>query len=238
MSLADQDVGKTPSKSDRWVVPIVTAVAALAGIALLIFLGMFLIKSLSHTGGHSKKPKTIKIVVPDTPPPPPPPKKDEEQPKEAKEVKAQQKQEQKVPQEAPLKMDGPAGDAPSALQAGNVTSDYAGGNVSTGASGPAGGPVVGNRLGFAFYTRIVQRHVQEGLARDPKVKGDDYRVVVRIWLTPDGVVQRVELDDTTGDDATDANLRAALSKLPPMRERPPENMPQPIRLRISNRLTG
>ncbi|MBI5041244.1 MAG: hypothetical protein HZB57_08620 [Gammaproteobacteria bacterium] len=45
-----------------------------------------------------------------------------------------------------------------------------------------------------------------------------------------------ELADSTGNQDVDAALERNLAALPPLAEAPPQDMPQPIRLRISSRL--
>jgi protein TonB len=48
---------------------------------------------------------------------------------------------------------------------------------------------------------------------------------------------RVELALPSGDDKTDEALKQAFTQLPPMAGTP-AFLPQPIRLRITNRMTG
>ncbi|HET8870503.1 MAG TPA: TonB C-terminal domain-containing protein [Aquabacterium sp.] len=178
--------------------------------------------------------QTVKIaVLPDTPPPPPPPKEKPPEP-EKQELKPQMQQEPVKPQEAPpapaqLKMDGPAGDGPSAFAAGQVATEYKGGEIGLGNGG-------GNRLQFALFTNKLTRHIQLALSRNKDVKFD-FRVNVQVWLSPNGSFQKVVLDSSTGDEQMDGTLRAALTHLPPI-DGVPGNLPQPLLLRITNRLTG
>jgi protein TonB len=215
----------------RFIFPAVMAVVMIVGCWLIY-------KSLGSSSGHEPKRQTVKIaVLPDTPPPPPPPPK--EKPPEPKEQDNKpQPQEQQKPQEAPpeaqqLKMDGPAGDGPSAFAAGSVNSEYKGGEIGSGTGG--GAPV--NRLQFALFSSQLQKHIQKALAKAKEVKGADYRVNVQVWLDGSGQFQRVELLTPTGDQVLDEALKQAFAQLPAM-EGVPSNLPQPVRLRISNRLTG
>ncbi|MDE2401320.1 MAG: TonB family protein [Burkholderiales bacterium] len=202
---------------------------ALATIGGLIY---WAATSFKGTSGRHKT-QTVKIaVLPDTPPPPPP--KEEKKPEPPKQEDKPQPQQQPKPQEAPpapqqLKMDGPAGDAPSGFAAGQVTQEYKGGDVGTGSGG--------NGLQFALFTTQVQRHLQSALARNRDIKLGDYRVRVSVWIAPSGEFKRVELMSPSGDEKVDAALRQALAQLPPMND-VPANLPQPIRLRITNRMTG
>lgn len=209
--------------------------AIFAGIALFLYavgvgvMGLF--------SGHTaqKKPITNIKILPDTPPPPPPPPKEtpKEQPKEMK-------VEPPKPQEAPpapvnteaLKMEGAAGDGPSPFVAGPVTSEYKGGDVGT----KIGGRKSAHQ--FAFYTDQIKTLIEETLARDKQLASGQYKVVVRIWLKPDGHLARFELTGSSGDGATDRLIKAALATLPPLQERPPEDMPQPVKLRITAKNAG
>lgn len=211
---------------------------ALIGMAVVGYGGYWLKSQFSKPSGPTRQVTKISII-PDTPPPPPPPPKEEKrpEPKEQKEAKVEQpKPVEAPPQQAEqLKMEGAAGDGPSPFAAGSVTNEYKGGDVG---STIGGAPARLNRMQFAFFTNALQRHIQDELARNREVKQIDYRVVVKVWLGRDGSIQRAVLDDSTGDDKADSALSAALADMRAFRDAPPADMPQPIRLRITNRLTG
>lgn len=216
-------------KAQKWVLIAVLAV-------LMAAAAWWVIGKIAEPAGSGLKRQTVKIaVLPDTPPPPPPPKPDKPPEPEKQELKPQVQPEQPKPQEAPpapaqLKMDGPAGDGPSAFAAGQVSSEYKGGDIGTGTGGV-------NKLQFAFFTGQLQKHIQLQLAKNTAVKLGDYRVNVQVWLTPTGDFQRVELLSSTGDASTDEALQNALNHMAAMRD-VPANLPQPVRLRITNRMTG
>lgn len=226
--LTDQD---TPGKKLARRLAVALGTVAVVAAAVLMIQGL--------TSGKRAPPQQItKLkIVPDTPPPPPPPKEEKrpEPPKEApKEIKIEQPKQEPPPRQAqqnePLKMEGEAGDGPSPFAAGTVKHDYIGQPTGEGGSG--------NRLGFAFYTTGLQRHLQGELAKDKKLRATDYRVLVRLWLARNGAIDRVELGGSTGDTELDDRLQTALQTVAAMPEPPPENMPQPVRLRITNRSTG
>lgn len=198
-------------------------IAAVAGFA-------YLMKGMTDSRPVSKKQVTKITVLPDTPPPPPPPPP-KEPPRETREAKLEQPKPVELPQEAQqLKMEGPAGAGASPFAAGTVSRDYIG--------GPIGGGGGGTGVQFAFFSNALQRHIQDELARNRKIKLGDYRVTVNIWLASDGAVRRAELAGSTGSPDTDRALRTALAELGPMRTSVPDNLPQPIKLRITNRMTG
>jgi protein TonB len=192
----------------------------------------------THLKGGSSEPKrqTVKIaVLPDTPPPPPPPPPpDKKIEPEVKEQKPQPQEDQPKPLDKPpepeqLKMEGAAGDGPSAFGSGSVSKDYIAGDPGNGMGG-------GGKLQFALFNGQLQRHVQSSLARNPKAKIADYRVNVQVWVSAAGEL-RVELLSSTGDEKSDEVLRQALTQMPPI-SNVPANLVQPIRLRITNRMTG
>lgn len=201
-------------------------VAIVLGLTLIGLIGWG-IKSLM--GGKSDKPRKAPVVtlLPDKPPPPPPPPKEEKKPEpkeEKKDVKIEQPKEAPQPaQNEPLKMEGAAGDGESAFGAGTVGREYTGGTV--GATGMQQG----------LYAGRLQRHLQDQLSRNRKLKESDYRVSLRVWLRRDGSVEKAELAQSTGNEALDELLKETLLQVTAMREAPPENMPQPIRIRITAR---
>lgn len=209
------------------------------GVVVLVIGGLLYWGVSSLSGGKSGGPKrqVVKIaVLPDTPPPPPPPPKDEKKPEPEKQDLKPQQQEQPKPQEAPpepqqLKMEGAAGDGPSAFAAGQVTQDYKSGDVGVGSGAAV------NRMQFVFFTNRLTKHIQAELARQGDLKGRDYRVNVRVWMSQGGTMQRVELASSTGDEVTDRLLKDALAQLPGIDQMPPD-LPQPLSLRITNRMTG
>jgi protein TonB len=209
---------------------------ALVGMGVVGYGGYWMKSQFSKPSTPTRQVTKISII-PDTPPPPPPPPPREEKRPEPKDVKVEQpKPKEASPQQAEqLKMEGAAGDGPSAFASGEVTNEYKGGDIG---SAIGGAPAKPNRMQYAFYTNALQRHIQDELARNRSVKQIDYRVVVKVWLDRDGSIQRAVLDDSTGDVKADAALSAALAEMRAFRDAPPADMPQPIRLRITNRLTG
>lgn len=210
--------------SRRWLNIVVIIVAGAAIIAIVAW-GI-----TTLMGGKSGKPRKPPVVtlLPDKPPPPPPPPKEEKKPEPPKEnpkdVKMEPPKEALQPaQNEPLKMEGAAGDGDSAFGSGTVGREYTGGNI--GATGAVQG----------MYAGRLQRHLQDQLSRNRKLKESDYRVTVRVWLRRDGSVEKADLAQSTGNATLDELLREALLQVTAMREAPPENMPQPIRIRITAR---
>lgn len=215
----------------RWLVPAVI-VLVLAGLAALIVTQM-------GKGSAGPKRQTVKIaVLPDTPPPPPPPPKEEKKPEPKPEENKPQQQEPK-PVEAPpepqqLKMEGAAGDGPSAFSAGSVNSEYRGGEIGTGAGG-----TLGDRMAAMNYGNQARRELGTYLGRDDQLRrAGDYRVPLALWLNADGSVARWELQGSTGQREVDDLLRKAMDSFKGFRSPPPSNVSWPMRLQLNNRMTG
>jgi len=230
---ATLNVDELPQADDEatWKKPLIL------GVVLLVLggLGYWGVSSMSHQSAGPKK-QTVKIaLLPDTPPPPPPPKVEKRVEPDKKEQAPQPdvpKPQVAPPEPQQLKMDGPAGDGPSAFASGSVNSEYKGGEIG---SGIGGGTT--NRMQFALFSGQLQRHIQAALAKDQRIKLGDYRLNVQVWLSPGGDFQKIELLSSSGDAQTDERLQAAFKQMPPMRD-VPADLPQPIRLRITNRMTG
>lgn len=201
---------------------------------------------LAGCGDQPDKPRkqqTLKLL-PDTPPPPPPPPKPEDKPPPKPESKPQQQDTPKPadvpPQPQALKTDEAPGAGPGGgLSSGPVTQDYNGQKIGQGAV--IGGTPVDtgpNRLAANAFGNAASRALNEFLVRDKDVRLRDYKVRVQLWLTPTGGLQRAELIGSSGDAQTDEALRAALNRFPGTGNPPPANLPQPIRVLVSNRLLG
>lgn len=211
--------------------------------AVCVLLGLAVWWTVKNMKPEAPKRQVAKIaILPDTPPPPPPPPKEEKKPEPPKEEPKQVIREEQVKQaEAPkpaeqIKMEGAAGDGPSAFAAGSVAKDYAGGAPTTGASGgPAGTPA--DRATERFYANNARQLLQGEIERHLKAEADQLTATFAIWLDKDGGIQRFELSPS-GNDANDSALRAALDetrrqlKLPPP---PALALAQPMRFRLNVR---
>lgn len=197
---------------------------ALAGIALLGLLAWGIKSLLGGKADRPRKPPSV-TLLPDKPPPPPPPPKEEKKPEppkeDRKEVRVDQPKDTPPAQNEPLKMEGAAGDGGGPFAAGSVGRDYVGGSI-------------GGAQQSVYATRL-QRHLQEELNRVRKLRESDYRITLRVWLRKDGSVEKAELAQSTGNPTLDQLLRETLLQVSAMREAPPENMPQPIRIRVTAR---
>lgn len=223
---ADQGGG-----AKRFIVPAVLVLALVAA-------GYFIYSQMGKSSSGPKR-QTVKIaVLPDTPPPPPPPKdekKPEPKPDENKPQPQEQKQVEAPPAPQQLKMEGAAGDGPSAFGSGSVNSEYKGGAIGTG----SGGGTVGDRLAASSYGNAAKREIDSYLQRQaPLKRAGDYEVPIQVWVRADGGLERYKLVGSTGTPETDQLIQDAMARFPGFRNPPPASLPQPISLKLTNRMTG
>ena len=221
-------------RRSRWIK--LAVALGFVGVGVAVWWGV------THMKAEPPKRQVAKIsILPDTPPPPPPPPKDEKKPEPPKDEPKQVMREEQIKQvEAPkpaesIKMEGAAGDGPSAFAAGSVSKDYAGGTPNTGPGGPAG--TAADRAQERFYANNARQLLQSEIEKRLKSDAEQLTATFAIWLDKDGGIQRFELSPS-GNDANDVALRAALEetrrqfKLPPP---PAVALSQPMRFRLSVR---
>jgi TonB family protein len=214
---------------------ILLGLGALLVLALMAY-GVYKLVA-GKTAATHKAPKIS--LIPTTPPPPPPPPKEPpkpEPPKEQKEVKVDQpappKEAAPAPPSQELKMDGPAGDGPSAFSSGKITSENLNNLGSGGQVTPP--PVKGLFDPNKNYTTLVKGELKRHLRstknlRQRRVRAER-QVEVHLWVGPGGKLTRYELVGSSGDADLDEEMRQTLSTLTEFTLVPPEGMPQPIRV--------
>jgi hypothetical protein len=207
------------------------------GLAILVGIG-YGINSLMSGGSPVKKQVTTIKLLPDTPPPPPPPPKEppKEQPKPdaPKEIKVEQPKPVETPPAEQLKMEGAAGDGPSAFASGAVNNDYKGGDLKTGNT-IGGGP---NKYQFAWYTDLLKNQIEDAMSKDKTLASGAYKVILKVWVSSNGAIERFELASSSGKEDIDMLIKKQLEAMPKLSERPPGDMPQPVKLKVTARAVG
>ena len=223
----DDDTAVPPGRP--WLRPLAVGVVAL----MLVAGGALALRAfLAHPAGKSTGVHQIALINQPPPPPPKPPEKPPEPPKVKEEVKVD---EPKAPPKAddPKPADKPSSDKPLGLDA-----DGAAGVDGFGLGANKGGQdIVGSGPGGgsgAYYSGLLQRAFFDALSRNRKVLHDEFRVVVKIWLSDDGHVTRADIVTGSGNGEVDQQIQAALLDIQPLRDVPPSAMRQ-IQLRLSNR---
>ena len=231
-----------PKPLRQWLVRglvFIVVVALIAGLTIWL-------KGMMGAPAAAKRQVAKISILPDTPPPPPPPPKVEKKPEPPKdEVKQvmrenQVKQDTPKPADAPIKMDGPAGDGPSAFAAGAVTSEYKGGAPVIGTPAPTAGgggsaPTVADRAQERFYANSVRQLLHAEIEKHLRSESGELTATFSIWIEPDGKIRRFELLPT-GDAGRDTDLRAAFEESSRSLRLPPHSgLPQPMRFKLTVR---
>jgi protein TonB len=197
-------------------------IAFVAGAVLLMALLAWGIRHMLKQPLAGKRQVARITLLPDQPPPPPPPPPKEEKPPEPKEQMKQvdTPKQDKPPEPQQIKMEGPAGDAPSPFAGGDIKQDYIGGDVGNG------------RDKYAYYTDRLVQEIQEQLARKNLRNASGQFL---LWLGADGTIKQFKLLHSTGNADTDRQIQGAVAELGRVQSAPPADMPMPVGLDVSTR---
>jgi protein TonB len=226
-----------PRSDDDNATPLWRKALPLVIILLVMALAGYGLSTMMKEGGSGPKKQMVKIaVLPDTPPPPPPPPKEEKKPELEEAPKQvmpteQQKADTPPPPGEPLKMEGAAGDGPSAFGQGSVGKEYNGQQISTGGGAPQ--PKAADRAKFKYYANSARQVLRTELDKTlpPELLSLGARLL--IWVDDAGAISRFELNGVS-DKAAEDKLRQAMDAASRgYRLTPPAGMPQPLELRLS-----
>lgn len=238
MKLAEDSL--VHSRPKQWAARVLIAVGLIALVTLLTM-------GVRHLINKPDAPKrqTAKItILPDTPPPPPPPPKDEpkrEQPKDdVKQVMQDQpKQADTPPPEAPIKMEGAAGDGPSAFAAGSVSREYKDGVPVVGSpSAASAAGAAADRATARLYANTVRQLLRDEIEKNLRPDAGELVASFAVWVEGDGRIRRHEVVPS-GDTRTDADMASALDGAArALRLPPPAGVQQPMRFKLNVRPQG
>lgn len=206
----------------RRVALIIGAIAVIGGIA-------FVIKALLDAPKADKKRAQQITIVKLPPPPPPPPPKPPEPPKMKEEVKLPPPVEQPKPAESAEPPPGPLGIDAQGTGAGDnfgLAARPGGRDITLGGSGGGSSQ--------ALFANGAARHIALELGRDAKLRGKEFRFDLRVWVARDGRIEKWDLVQGTGNAELDRLIRDSLAQVGPLRQSVPENLPQPLRIRITS----
>ena len=236
MELAEDSIAPVPL--GVWLRRAVVAaflIGAVAGLAVIA-------RTLVSAPDAPKRQMAKISILPDTPPPPPPPREEPKKvlPKDEPKQVVQQEQpkpQQAPPADAPIKMEGAAGDGPSAFGAGTVTQDYKGGPPVVGAaSAPAGTGI--DRANERFYANSARQLLRDEIERQLRPEAGELTATFAIWVEPDGRIRRYEVNPS-GDTARDTDMGQALEGASRSLRLPaPGALNQPMRFRLTVRPQG
>jgi protein TonB len=209
------------------------ATKIMGGIFMLCFVTFAAYFVSSMTDNSPKKPKKQVQQISLVKPPPPPPKQEKLPEPEMKQEKTEIEQPmEEMPEDLPEMAD----DAPPAGDTLGLDAEGGAGGDSFGLVGRKGGRGLLAGDPYAYFAGTLQDVIQDLLLENKKVRSENYSIVVKVWVSPYGSVERVKLARSTGNTETDAAIKQALSSLSNLSHTPPEGMPQPIKLRITSRL--
>ena len=220
------DEAAAPGRS--WLRPLLVGTLALA----LVVAATFALRAfLAHPVEKGPGIRQIALVQP-PPPPPKPPEKPPEPPKVKDEVKVDEPKAPPKPDDPKPADNKPSSDKPLGLDA-----DGTAGADGFGLAGNKGGQdIVGQGSGGsgAYYSGLLQRAFFDSLSRNRDLLHEQFRIVVKVWLSDDGHVTRADIVNGSGNGDVDKQIQSALLDIAPLREVPPGAMRQ-IELRLSNR---
>lgn len=217
--------------------------AGLLGAALLVGLALWLSNWLSQPEAPRRQVARI-ALLPDAPPPPPPPPPKEPPPQAAKPEARPQAQPEPTPRppqpaDAPLKMEGAAGDGPSAFQAGSVAQDYRGGPATIGGTAASGAGRGIDRAAERLYAGTVRQLLRDEMERQLPSEAGELSAGFALWVSPDGRITRWELEDAPAESARAQALRDALGRSAGLLQLPqPPGPMQAMRFRLTVRANG
>ena len=208
------------------------------GFSLLCFVGLLAAGAwslLSEKQSSSRRIVEISLLRPPPPPPPPPPQQKPPEPEVKQEVKVPKPEQPKQEEQAP-----PPGEQLALDGKGSGDGDNFGLIAKQGGTDitKIGGPSGDGGSERAWFAGLVQSYLQSELSKNERLRHANYKVVIWLWFTTDGRIQRAELKDSTGNQDLDKNIQLALDQVPPMNRAPPRDIPQPVKLRVTSAGAG
>lgn len=193
------------------------------GIVVVLFLAgiVAVVRAvMSDAPAPSRVVQTVSLL----PPPPPPPI-------EEKLPEPEIKEEVVIPEPQPMQQDDAAASADLGVDA-----DGSGSGDGFGLVGKKGGRDLLDGGPFGWYGSLLGADIQDSLAARKRLRQVKYSAVLDLWIDRAGRIEKVELVRTSGNRDLDAALRMAVAELGKVREPPPPEMPQPVRLQVTSRL--
>lgn len=204
----------------------------LLGTAVVVAVGVGVILLISHfmNAEPAVPKKHVQSITLLKPPPPPPPPKIERPPE------PEVKKDVDIPEPEQLEDLPDPGDEPPAGDLLGLDAEGGAGGDAFGLIGRKGGRGLLSGDPYLVYASQLQKRIEDALLDNDSIRKRSYSVVARIWVGPNGGIQRAELSSTSGDDVIDDKLVDVINGMQALASNPPEGMPQPIKLRITSRL--
>ncbi len=209
------------------------SLAILLVLALIVSLAWYFIRAMLDKPITKPRQQVQKITLLRPPPPPPPPPKMEQPPQPQEPIDTPEPEPEPETPEPESQADEPPPGEDLGLDA-----DGSGAGDAFGLVGKKGGRgLIGGHGGsrFGWYAGLLKQDIESLLSDDDGIRKNRYSVILKIWLTPGGRIDRVKVVGSSGDPGLDMALEQALTRGGALSEAPPQDLPQPIRLRITSR---
>jgi len=220
-------------KHKRWLrnLPLLIGIV----FALIIAIGIYFLQGMFEKPAQVKK-QVQQITMIQPPPPPPPPEQKPPEP-EPEPEKLTEPEPEKEPEPAPEQSEEPAGEELGVDAEGGAGSDGFGLIGKKGGRGLLGGSGGSAILWYGGQVkRGLEEELQKSLADSPASKAS-YSVQLQVWVNADGSVSRAELVNSSGKPEVDKAIRVSLAGIRfTLPKPPPENMPQPLKVRVTSRI--
>ncbi len=225
------------SASRGAVSPGVLRVMLMGLASLLLVVALIAVaRSLSRDAPAPMRQISRIAVLPDTPPPPPPPPRPQETQREQRAAPQPVRNAPPAPKaDAPIKMEGAAGDGPSAFAAGEVSNEYQGGAPVVG--GGASAPGIADRAQERLYANSVRQLLRDEIERQLRAEAGELTSSFAIWIAADGRIDRFDVDAGATPENDDA-MRQALDASSRTLRLPPPPSDAPLRFRLTVRASG
>jgi len=205
------------AKSIRYLTIMIVVVL----IAALIYVAFVFLNSETQTPQRKKVVQQITILTP--PPPPPPPPEQEPEIQEPEEEAVVDEMDEAMPEEG---MDEDVGNDLGLDADGSAGGDSFGLLARKGGRGIVGGG----------YGALIVQEINSMLVDDDRLRHKEYTVVLQLWISDTGDIQRYKIDEKSAESDVIEMIRSALVRLGSVSSGPPLELPQPIRLRIRSRI--
>jgi protein TonB len=205
-------------------------------LTLLIALGVYYLQGLFEKPLQAKKQiQQITVIQPPPPPPPPPEQKPPEPEPEPEKIPEPEPEEE--PQPEPDESEQPPGEELGVDAEGGAGSDGFGLVGKKGGRGLLGGS---GGSAILWYGGQVKRRLEDeiqALLAETHAGKAAYSVLLNVWIGADGRIARAELAAGSGKPEVDQSIRSVLPKLHfALAKAPPENMPQPLKIKLTSRI--
>jgi periplasmic protein TonB len=203
------------------------------GVSAVALLGWVTFMGIQSLMGGAKPPparqiQQITLVPP--PPPPPPPKIEEPPPPEP---------EPEVVEEPPPAPEPQQAEAEPVAEELGVDAEGGAGSDGFGLKGKKGGSsLIGGGSIYRYYAGALssglKKQIDAALSKNKELRGS-YSLTIALWVDSMGRINRFEIHRPTGNTAVDDAIEKTITEVGRVKE-PPQDLPQPIMLRITSRV--